>query len=158
MNFGYERLSMAAMIMLFMCYAALMGVSMSVIFFAFDPIMIVKAFAISAGTFGVMAVMGYVTKADLTRFGSLLIMALFGIIIMSVVNLFMQSSQMDWIIDIVCLFVFTGLVAWKTQMVKNMGEQFGTSQPKMAVYMALSLYITFINLFMTILRLMGNRR
>jgi FtsH-binding integral membrane protein len=157
MNFGYQRLSTAAMIALFGLYAGLMGVSMSVIFFAFPPLLIVKAFGISAGTFGVMAVMGYITKADLSRFGSILIMLLFGIIITSVINIFIGSAQLDWIIDLVCLFVFTGLVAFKMQMIKNYANQYGTSEPKMAVWMALSMYITFINLFMTILRLMSRR-
>lgn len=159
MSFGHERLSLWAMIGLFTLYAMLMGVSLSTIFFIFEPLVIVKAFGITAGTFGIMAIAGYTTKADLSRFGMILLMGLFGIVIASVINIFTHSSQLSWIIDLVCVVVFTGLVAWKMQMVRQMGEEVGTSQPKMAVFMALSLYITFINLFLTILRLLnGNRR
>lgn len=158
MGAGVERFSMGVMVGLFALYSALMGVSLSVIFLVFDPIMIVKAFGLTAGTFGIMAVLGYTTKADLSRFGTIMMMGVVGIVIASIINYFMDSSQLAWIIDIVCLVVFTGLVAFKMQVIRQYGETYGTSQPKMAVFMALTLYITFINLFLTILRLMGNRR
>lgn len=159
MGMGFEKLSFWAMAGLFTLYSILIGISLSTVFFVFEPMAIFKAFGITAGTFGIMAIAGYTTKADLSRFGAILTMGLIGVVIAMVVNAFTHSSQLSWIIDIVCVIVFTGLVAWKMQMIRQMGEEYGTSQPKMAVWMALSLYITFINLFMTILRLMnGNRR
>lgn len=154
MNFGIEKLSFAVIISLFIAYAALMGISLSTIFLAYDPMMIVKAFGMTAGTFGIMAVAGYTTKADLSKFGMIMIFGVIGIILASIFNMFMGSSGLSLIIDVVCLIVFTGLIAWKMQMVRQMGEQYGTTQPKMAVFMALTLYITFINLFLTILRFM----
>lgn len=154
MNFGMEKLSFGVMIALFVGYASLMGISLSTVFLAYDPIAIAKAFGITAGTFGIMAVAGYTTKADLSKFGMIMVFGVIGIVLAMVMNMFMQSSQLSLIIDIVCIIVFTGLIAWKMQMVRQMGEQVGTTQPKMAVFMALSLYITFINLFLTILRFM----
>jgi FtsH-binding integral membrane protein len=154
MNFGIERLSFGVIIALFIAYAALMGISLSSIFLLYEPMAIVKAFGITAGTFGIMAVTGYTTKADLSRFGMIMIFGVIGIVLASVFNMFMHSTGLSLLIDIVCIIVFTGLIAWKMQIVRNMGEQYGTTQPKMAVFMALSLYITFINLFLTILRFM----
>jgi FtsH-binding integral membrane protein len=154
MNFGLEKLSFAVILSLFIVYASLMGISLSVVFLAYDPMMIAKAFGLTAGTFGVMAVAGYTTKADLSRFGMIMIFGLVGALIASLFNIFMGSTQLSLIIDIVFILVFTGLIAWKMQMVRQMGEQVGTTQPKLAVFMALSLYITFINLFLTILRFM----
>jgi uncharacterized protein len=153
MNFGIEKLSFGVIIALFIAYAALMGISLSTIFLVYEPMAIVKAFGITAGTFGIMAVAGYTTKADLSRFGMIMIFGVVGIVLASVFNLFIESSGLSLLIDVVCIIVFTGLI-WKMQMVRQMGEQVGTTQPKMAVFMALSLYITFINLFLTILRFM----
>jgi uncharacterized protein len=154
MNFGIEKLSFGLIIALFIAYAALMGISLSSIFLLYEPMAIVKAFGITAGTFGIMAVAGYTTKADLSRFGMIMIFGVIGIVLASVFNMFMHSTGLSLLIDIVCIIVFTGLIAWKMQIVRQMGEQYGTTQPKMAVFMALSLYITFINLFLTILRFM----
>ena len=154
MNFGLEKLPFAAILSLFILYASLMGISLSTIFLVYDPMAIAKAFGITAGTFGIMAVAGYTTKADLSRFGMIMMFGLVGIILASVMNIFMHNSQLSLIIDVVCIIVFTGLIAWKMQVIRKMGEEVGTTQPKLAVYMALSLYITFINLFLTILRFM----
>lgn len=154
MNYGIEKLSFGIILSLFILYAALIGISLSTIFLVYEPMAIVKAFGITAGTFGIMAVAGYTTKADLSRFGMIMIFGVVGIILASVFNMFIASSGLSLLIDIVCIIVFTGLIAWKMQIVRQMGEQVGTTQPKMAVFMALSLYITFINLFLTILRFM----
>lgn len=157
MSYGFERMSMLVMTLLFAAYASLIGISLSTIFLAFDPVLLVKAFGMTAGVFAIMAIAGYTTKADLSRMGTILIIALIAAVIVSVINLFMHSSQLSWILDLVFLAIFTGLVAFKMQMIRQFGEQFGTSQPKMAVWMALSLYITFINLFLTLLRLFSRR-
>jgi FtsH-binding integral membrane protein len=154
MNVGIEKFSFAVILSLFIAYASLIGISFSTLLLRYDPMAIVKAFGITAGSFGVMAVAGYTTKADLSRFGMIMIFGFFGILAAIIMNIFMQSSQLSLIIDIVCIIVFTGLIAWKMQMVRQMGEQVGTTQPKLAVFMALSLYISFINLFLTILRFM----
>lgn len=156
MSLGLEKMSITVIIGLFALYSILMGISLSAIFLIYDPMMLVKSFAITAGAFGIMAVAGYTTKADLSKMGSILMLALIGAIIASIFNFFIadQFSQFGFILDIVFVIIFTGLVAWKMQMVRQMGEEVGTTQPKLAVYMALTLYITFINLFMTILRLM----
>ncbi|MEO5645017.1 MAG: Bax inhibitor-1/YccA family protein [Bacteroidia bacterium] len=155
MNFGLEKLSFGVILLLFISYASLMGISLSTIFLAYEPLAIAKAFGITAGAFGVMAVTGYTTKTDLSKFGMIMIFGLVGIVIASLFNMFgSANSQFSLLIDIACIIVFTGLIAWKMQMVRQMGEQVGTTQPKLAVFMALSLYITFINLFLTILRFM----
>jgi hypothetical protein len=154
MNFGLEKLHFAVILSLFIAYASLMGISLSTVLLAYDPMAIVKAFGITAGTFGIMAVAGYTTKADLSRMGMILIFALVGALLATFLNLFMGSSQLSLIIDVAFIVIFTGLIGWKMQVIRKMGEQVGTTQPKLAVYMALSLYITFINLFLTILRFM----
>lgn len=112
--------------------------------------------------FGLMAVLGYTTKTDLTKFGSLLMMLLLGVIIASVVNMFMHSSGMQYIISFACVAIFTGLTAYDVQKMKNIGAQVGSNGDatvgKMAVYGALSLYLDFINLFLALLRIFGNRK
>ncbi|CAN5177626.1 Bax inhibitor-1/YccA family protein [soil metagenome] len=154
LGYGLEKLSLAAVIGLFVAYASFIGISLSTIFLVYDPMMIVKAFAVTAGTFGIMAVVGYTTKADLSKFGMLMMFALIGAMLAFVLNFFIKSDGLSLIVDIVFIIVFTGLIGWKMQMVRQMGEQFGTTQPKMAVWMGLQLYVTFINLFLTILRFM----
>ncbi|HEU4718657.1 MAG TPA: Bax inhibitor-1/YccA family protein [Bacteroidia bacterium] len=157
-SIGLDRMSTALVASLYILYSALLGVSLCVIFLAFDPLLIVKAFALTAGTFGIMAILGYTTKTDLTRFGSILMIGVFGIVVSMIINWFMHSSGFSYLIDIACLVVFTGLVAFKMQQIKTIGQQVGTSRPKLAIWGALTLYITFINLFLTILRLLGSRR
>jgi FtsH-binding integral membrane protein len=154
MAYNIERFSLGVILALFLVYSSLLGVCLSTLFLAYEPLMIAKAFGITAGTFGIMAIAGYTTKADLSKMGMILMFASVGIFISFIANYFIGSLGFALLIDIVCIIVFTGLIAWKMQMVRQMGEQFGTSQPKMAVFMGLSLYITFINLFLTILRFM----
>lgn len=160
MSLGFERISTKLMLLLFIAYSALMGLSLSSIFIVYSDASIYISFLVSAGVFALMAVLGYTTKTDLTKFGSLLYMALFGVILASVVNMFVQSSGMDKMITYICVFVFTGLVAYKMQELKNLAhnvEMDPSIKMKMEIFGGLSLYITFVNLFLTILRLFGNR-
>lgn len=157
-NFGFERLSLMAIVALFALYAIAMGMSLSFIFVAYAHSFIYQTFFISAGTFGLMAVLGYTTKTDLTKLGMILMIALLGVVIASVVMMFTGGDT--FIIDILCVFIFTGLTAYKVQMLKQLGAQASVDSvngKKLAVWGALSLYITFINLFLTLLRLFGRR-
>jgi FtsH-binding integral membrane protein len=160
MSMGLERMSMKTILLLFIVYSVLMGLSLSVIFVQYSIGSIALTFFAASGAFGIMAVLGYTTKTDLTKFGSLLYMALGGIIIASIINMFVQSSGMDKMITYIGVFVFTGLVAYKMQMLKEMAhnaEMNEEQRSKMALFGGLSLYITFINLFLTLLRLFGSR-
>lgn len=160
MSIGLERLSMRTILVLFILYSVLMGLSLSFIFLMYSMGSIALTFFAASGAFGIMAVLGYTTKTDLTKFGSLLYMALGGIIIASIINMFMQSSGMDKMITYIGVFVFTGLVAYKMQMLKELAhnaELEGEQRNKLALFGGLSLYITFINLFLTLLRLFGSR-
>lgn len=160
MSLGLERMSMKTILLLFIVYSILMGLSLSFVFLQFSMGSIALTFFAASGAFGIMAVLGYTTKTDLTKFGSLLYMALGGIIIASIINMFMQSSGMDKMITYIGVFVFTGLVAYKMQMLKEMAynaEMNEDQRSKMALFGGLSLYITFINLFLTLLRLFGSR-
>lgn len=160
MNYAFERFSATGIALLFMVFSAAMGASLSYVFLMFSLSSLTTVFGITAGTFAIMAVVGYTTKTDLTRFGSLLIMALVGIFIAMLVNWFMQSSQLDYIISIIGVLIFTGLIAYDTQKIKNMGAQVGLASDhgrKLAVMGAMSLYLDFINLFLFLLRLLGRR-
>ena len=160
MSMGLERMSMKTILLLFIVYSVLMGLSLSFIFMKYSMGLIALTFFAASGAFGIMAVLGYTTKTDLTKFGSLLYMALGGIIIASIINMFVQSSGMDKMITYIGVFVFTGLVAYKMQMLKEMAhnaEMNEEQRSKMALFGGLSLYITFINLFLTLLRLFGSR-
>jgi FtsH-binding integral membrane protein len=160
MNFGMEKLSLPLMLLIFVLFSATMGMSLSTIMLRYSGAMIVKTFFISAATFGIMAFLGATTKTDLSGMGSYLMMGLFGIIIASLINAFTGSGA-TWIIDILGVIVFTGLTSYKVQMLKTMALSMpdgGEQTQKMAVYGALSLYLTFINLFLTLLRLAGGRR
>jgi len=160
MNFAFERFSATGIALLFMVFSAAMGASLSYVFLMFSLSSLTTVFGITAGTFAIMAVVGYTTKTDLTRFGSLLIMALVGVVIAMLVNWFMQSSQLDYIISIIGVLIFTGLIAYDTQKIKNMGAQVGLASDhgrKLAVMGAMSLYLDFINLFLFLLRLLGRR-
>ena len=119
-----------------------------------------KTFLIASGMFGVMAIVGYTTKTDLTKFGSIMFMGLIGIIIASVVNLFMRSGTMDYIISFIGVLVFTGLTAYDVQKLKRIGSNIGYEDEgtrKMTIMGALTLYLDFINLFLFLLRFFGNR-
>lgn len=154
------RIKYGTAVGLFLFYAALNGITLSTIFLAYTGESIVNAFAITAVTFGVMCVYGYVTKADLTRFRSILFMGLIGVLVLSVINLFLRSSGMEWFISLLGLFVFLGLTAYDMQKLK--GYYFGTQgneaiRGNLGIIGALSLYLDFINLFLIFLRMFGRR-
>ena len=138
-----------------------MGISLSFIFLAYTGASIAKTFLITSGMFGSMAVLGYTTKTDLTKFGSLMYMGLIGIIIASVVNMFMGSSTLDYIISFGGVLIFTGLTAYDVQKLKRLGSQMTTEDEttrKFTIMGALTLYLDFINLFLFLLRLFGSRK
>lgn len=156
-----NRLSLSTATLLFILYSVINGATLSSIFFAFSVATISKVFFITAGTFGAMALVGYTTKTDLTSMGKLLFMALLGIIIASVVNIFVASSGLDLILSYVGVLVFVGLTAYDTQKIKQMCQaapDAGESAQKLALIGALSLYLDFINLFLYLLRIFGNNR
>ncbi|WP_293588261.1 Bax inhibitor-1/YccA family protein [Prevotella sp.] len=156
-----NRLSLSTATLLFILYSIVNGATLSTIFFAFSVVTIGKVFFITAGTFGAMALVGYTTKTDLTSMGKLLFMALLGIIIASVVNMFVGSSGLDLILSYVGVLVFVGLTAYDTQKIKQMCQSApdaGESTQKLALIGALSLYLDFINLFLYLLRIFGNNR
>ena len=156
-----NRLSLSTATLLFILYSVINGATLSTIFFAFSVATIGKVFFITAGTFGAMALVGYTTKTDLTSMGKLLFMALLGIIIASVVNIFVASSGLDLILSYVGVLVFVGLTAYDTQKIKQMCQaapDAGESTQKLALIGALSLYLDFINLFLYLLRIFGNNR
>ena len=156
-----NRLSLSTATMLFILYSVINGATLSSIFFAFSVATISKVFFITAGTFGAMALVGYTTKTGLTSMGKLLFMALLGIIIASVVNMFVASSGLDLILSYVGVLVFVGLTAYDTQKIKQMCQaapDASESTQKLALIGALSLYLDFINLFLYLLRIFGNNR
>jgi hypothetical protein len=159
LSFGINKLSVGAAQATFWAFAAIMGVSLSSIFLVYTDASIAKVFFITAATFGAMSLYGYTTKRDLTGMGNFLMMGLIGLIIASIVNIFMQSSMMDFIISAVGVLIFVGLTAYDTQKIKEgYSEAFGAEVlAKGAIMGALSLYLDFINLFMMLLRLFGNR-
>ena len=156
-----NRLSLSTATLLFILYSVINGATLSTIFFAFSVATIGKVFFITAGTFGAMALVGYTTKTDLTSMGKLLFMALLGIIIASVVNMFVASSGLDLILSYVGVLVFVGLTAYDTQKIKQMCQaapDASESSQKLALIGALSLYLDFINLFLYLLRIFSNNR
>jgi uncharacterized protein len=159
-SFRINSLSASTARILFFVYAASIGLSLATIFFVYTQTSITRVFFISAAAFGALSVWGYTTHRDLTGFGSFLLMGLIGVIIASVVNIFLRSSGLDWIISLVGVIVFAGLTAWDTQKIKEMYDPMddGTVAGRKAVMGALSLYLDFINLFMLLLRLFGSRR
>ena len=160
MGFGFQKLSVLQLMGVFMAYSLLTGMSLSFIFLVYSAPSIVSTFFISAITFGIMAFAGYTTKTDLTKMGSLLFMGLIGIVIASLINLFIGSDGIDYIISIVGVLVFTGLTAYDVQKIKRIGAgiEHGTaSSQKLMIMGALTLYLDFINLFLMLLRLLGNR-
>jgi hypothetical protein len=145
---------------LFMVYAGLLGLMLSSVFLTYTHTSIARVFFISAASFGALSLYGYTTQRDLSAFGSFLIMGLFGLIIAMLVNLFLQSSGLEFVISVVGVLVFAGLTAWDTQRIKEMYDRNddGTIVGRKAVMGALSLYLDFINLFMFLLRFLGDRR
>ena len=160
MSFGIAKMSAAKAQTVFWLFAALMGLSLSSIFVVYTETSITRVFFITAGTFGAMSIYGYTTKRDLTKFGSFLMMGLIGIIIASLVNIFLKSSMMYFVISILGVLIFVGLTAYDTQKIKNMYAASDTGEliGKKAVMGALTLYLDFINLFIMLLRLFGQRR
>lgn len=159
-QWGFQRLSMPILLALFVAYSASMGSTLSIIFFAYSTQAIAFTFFVTAGAFAGMAVLGYTTKTDLTKFGSLLYMVLIGMILASVLNMFIGSGMMDWMITILGVFVFTGLIAYQMQQLKMVAQSPEFSQEtrnKLALIGGMQLYILFVNLFLTLLRLLGNR-
>jgi FtsH-binding integral membrane protein len=162
LSMGVNRLSRSAAQALYWAFCAAMGASLTSIFVVYTGESIVRVFFITAATFAAMSIYGYTTKTDLTRFGSFLMMGLFGIIIAGLVNIFLASSALQFAISIIGVVVFTGLTAYDTQRIKGTYVQYAYAEgadgaAKRSVYDALSLYLNFINLFMLLLQLLGNR-
>lgn len=153
------KMSAAVATLVFFAYAALNGITFSVILLRYTTGSLASVFAITAGTFGIMTALGYFTKTDLSSFGRLMIMGLIGIIIASIVNFFMHSETLYWIISYVGVAVFVGLIAYDTQKIKAYALlEHEEDRKKGAILGALALYLDFINLFIFLLRLFGNRR
>ena len=154
-----QSMSVSAVQLTFWAFAIAMGLSLSSIFLAFTGTSIARVFFITAGTFGAMSLYGYTTQRDLSKFGAFLMMGLIGIVIAMVVNIFIASSALHFAISIIGVLVFTGLTAWDTQRIKEQYYALDSTdvQTKGAVMGALNLYLNFINLFVMLLHLFGNR-
>jgi len=163
-GFGFllQRVSAPVASVLFMLYAALNGLTFSVIFLAYAASDITAAFAITAGMFGTMSLLGYITKIDLSRFGSVLFMAVIGLFIAMLVNLFLQSSALMWITSVVGVLIFSALTAYDTQRLREIAlsgvDTNSDTGEKLAVHGALMLYLDFVNMFLFVLRLFGGSR
>ena len=156
---GINKMSTMTASLLFYLFAAINGAALSPIFMVYTAASISKTFFITAGTFGAMSVYGYFTNKDLTKWGSILSMALFGLIIVSLVNIFLRTSGLEWIISAAGVLIFIGLTAWDTQKIKQMAEYTPASEiGRLATIGALNLYLDFINLFLYLLRFFGNSR
>ena len=156
-----EKLSLTTATLMFILYSVLNGATLATIFLAYSPEIITKTFFVTAGTFGAMAVYGYFTKSDLSSWGKLLIMAVIGLIIAGVVNMFLKSSMMDLVVSVLGVLIFVGLTAYDSQKIKRMlamQTDMGETAQKVALMGALSLYLDFINLFLYLLRLFGRER
>ena len=155
-----NKLSITSATLLFYLYSVLTGVVFSSILLLYTATSVGMTFLITAGVFAAMSIYGFTTSNDLTKFGSIMFMALIGFIICSVVNIFLKSSGMEWIISLAGVAIFIGLTAWDTQKIKNaaMYATDGTSAEKLATFGALSLYLDFVNLFLYLLRFFGGSR
>src|SRR3982075_3115643 len=160
LSFGIQRMTAGTAMLLFWIYAAVMGLSLGGIFLVFTGTSIARLFFITAATFGAMSLYGYTTRTDLSNFGSFLLMGLIGIVIASIVNIFIGSSALQFAISIIGVIVFVGLTAYDTQRIKEIYLESDTVEVagKKAVLGALALYLDFINLFMLLLQLFGQRR
>ena len=166
MSFAYQRLSATALMALFMAYAIINGISFSFILLAYTAGSVLGCFLSASAMFGIMAVMGYTTKQDLTKFGRILMMGVIGVLVAMVINYFLHSSQLDYIISIIGVMVFTALTAYDVQKLKRIGEGIeyngegvaANDVKKMSILGALTLYLDFINIFLFLLRMFGNRR
>lgn len=164
MSFGFKKLSAPVMILLFIVYSGITGITLSFVLLTYAASSVFGCFASAAAMFGVMAFMGYTTNKDLTSFGRIMTMGLIGIVIASVINMFLGNSTMDYIISFIGVLVFTGLTAYDVQKIKRIGEGFDENGQvlegdvkKFAIMGALTLYLDFINLFLMLLRLFGKR-
>ena len=162
LSFGVNRLSRSATQALFWAFAAAMGASIANIFLIYSGASIARVFFVSAATFGAMSLYGYTTKSDLTKMGSFLFMGLIGIIVASLVNMFIGSTALQFAISVIGVLIFVGLTAYDTQRIKGDYQQYAYAEgtdiaAKRSVFDALSLYLNFINLFMLLLQLFGNR-
>jgi uncharacterized protein len=159
-SFRINTLSASTALTMFFVYAGLLGLSLASIFLVYTGASITRVFFISAATFGAMSLYGYTTQRDLTGIGSFMFMGLIGIVIAMLVNMFLHSSGLDWAISVIGVLIFVGLTAYDTQRIKEMynPQDDGTIAGRKAVMGALSLYLDFINLFLMLLRLFGDRR
>ena len=160
MSFGINKMSSAKAQTVFWIFASLMGLSLSWILLVYTGVSVARVFFITSATFGAMSIYGYTTKRDLTKLGSFLMMGLIGIIIASLVNIFLKSAMMYFVVSILGVLIFVGLTAYDTQKIKNMYSASDTIEisGKKAIMGALTLYLDFINLFIMLLRLFGQRR
>jgi uncharacterized protein len=157
---GINRLAPAVATAIFMGYAAINGLTLSAVFLAYTEASLASTFVITAGTFGAMSLYGYTTKRDLSTVGNIAVMALIGVLIASVVSIFLRSEGLYWIISYAGVLIFVALTAWDTQKIKNLSQQVmsETDAGRVAVIGALTLYLDFINLFLFLLRILGGRR
>ncbi len=160
-SFGFNRLSYAVLTLVFIAFAIIMGISLSYILLLYTAGSVIGVFVTASLLFGVMAVAGYTTQQDLTKFGAILIMFLIGIVIASLVNMFLRSTGLNMLISYIGVAVFVGLTAYDVQKLKRIGaglEYGDASAKKMAIMGALTLYLDFINLFLMLLRVFGRRK
>jgi len=166
MGFGLSRLSLPALIGVFVLYSVLTGVSLSFILLTYTSGSVVSCFAGAAGIFGIMAFMGYTTNIDLSKFGPILMVGVIGLVIASVINMFIQSEQFSLFMAFIGIAIFTALTAYDVQKIKRIGEGIEASgeqvlqveSKKMAIVAALSLYLDFLNIFLFLLRIFGSRK
>ena len=160
LSFRVHTMRPASAQIMFWVYAAMVGISLGVIFLVYTHTSITRVFFITAASFGALSLWGYTTQRDLSGMGSFLVMGLFGIIIASLVNIFLASSALQWVISVVGVLVFSGLTAWDTQRLKNeyiYGAMEGDVLERSAIMGALSLYLDYLNLFTILLQLLGGR-
>ena len=160
LSFRIDKLQASTALALFMGYAALLGLMLSSVFPQYTGVSITRTFFISAASFGALSIYGYTTQRDLSPIGSFLIMGLFGLVIAMLVNIFLKSSGLDFAISAIGVLIFAGLTAWDTQKIKEMydSNDDGTVSGRKTVMGALTLYLDFINLFLFMLRFLGDRR
>lgn len=160
-SFGFNRISALTATALFLVYAALNGFTLSIVLMAFTTASVVSAFVATGALFGAMSIIGYTTRVDLSRLGTYLMMALIGLLIAMVVNMFISSGPLDIIVSVLGVLIFTALTAYDTQRIGRMAAQMdaqGEAGAKLGIFGALKLYLDFINMFLFILRLIGRRR
>jgi FtsH-binding integral membrane protein len=166
MSFGLSKLSYPALLGIFVLYSVLTGISLSFILLAYTPASIVACFASAAGIFGIMAFLGYTTDVDLSKFGPILMIGVVGLVIASVINIFLQSDTMGYVMSFIGVAIFTALTAYDVQKIKRIGQGIEANgdqvlqveAKKTAIVAALSLYLDFLNIFLYLLRIFGSRK